>query len=378
VYWNNIPSPYFVERLNAVADRGNVDIEAWFLERLEPDRSWIVDESRFRFRYRYLPGVAVDLRRLGRVHISVPAPLARRPRPDLVVSLYAEPTFLLGWQMARMAAIRTAFRFLPTYDSWVHRTWLKEAVKRWVFPRVDAVKVPGPDGAALASRYGVPSERIFVVRQSVNVGHWERGRAKWLAHREQIRQELGLHGCVFTYVGRLWRGKGLDDLLAAYETLARLDREVSLLLVGDGVDEKRYRRVVVERALRNVVFTGFAQQDELPRLYAASDVLVFPTLGDPNGLVVEEAMASHLPVISSDAAGDVRSRLADGTAGFVVPAADRAALTARMAELAADPGRRASMGEAAAQLAATRNHSGYAEDFERFVEGVLSMPRVGR
>ncbi len=378
VYWNNIPSPYFVERLNAVADRGNLDVEAWFCERLEPDRSWAIHESTFRFRYRYLPGGPVSLPGHGRHHLNAPLRLLGRSRPDLLVSLYAEPTFLLGWWLARTAGIRTAFRVLPTYDAWVRRTSTKERVKRWAFSRVDGVKVPGPDGAAFATRYGVPPDRIHVVRQSVDVQHWEHGRTRWLPERDRIRHELNLSGCVFIYVGRLWRGKGLDDLLAAYGALVGLGVDTSLLLVGDGKDEARYRQMVHERGLRGVVFAGFVQQDELPRLYAAADVLVFPTLGDPNGLVVEEAMASHLPVISSDSAGDIRSRLPEGVAGHVVPTRDAVLLGDRMAGLAKDPQRRAQMAEAAASIAAAKSHEAYAEDFERFVEGVLSMPRVGR
>lgn len=377
VYWNNIPSPYFVDRLNAVADRGNVDIEAWFCERLEPDRSWSVDESTFRFPYRYVPGGPVSLPRLGRHHANFPVGLLGRSRPDLLVSLYAEPTFLFGWWLARTAGIRTAFRVLPTFDAWVNRTKTKDRVKRWAFSRVDGVKVPGPDGAAFAARYGVPPDRIHIVRQSVDVKHWEDGHRRWLPERERLRDEMGLSGCVFLYVGRLWRGKGLDDLVEAYGALAGLGVETSLLLVGDGRDEDRYRRMVQERGLKGVVFTGFVQQGELPRLYAAADVLVFPTLGDPNGLVVEEAMASHLPVISSDSAGDIRSRLPDDVAGYVVPTQDAVALGDRMATLANEPQLRAKMGGAAAATAATRSHEVYAEDFERFVEGVLAMPRVG-
>jgi glycosyltransferase involved in cell wall biosynthesis len=357
VYWNNMPSPYFVERLNAVADRGNVDVEGWFCERLEPDRSWTVDESAFRFRYRYLPGGTVSLPRLGRHRLNAPLPLIGRSRPDLLVSLYSEPTFLLGWWLARTAGVRTAFRVLPTYDAWIRRTSTKERMKHWAFSRVDGVKV---------------------VRQSVDVSHWENGHIKWLPERELVRRELHLSGCVFICVGRLWRGKGLDDLFDAYGALEGQGSAVSLLLVGDGTDEARYRQLVQDRGLRGVVFAGFLQQDELPRLYAAADVLVFPTLGDPNGLVVEEAMASHLPVISSNSAGDIQTRLPEGVAGHVVPTRDAVSLRERMADLAKDPKLRAQMGEAAASIVAAKGHEGYAEDFERFVEGVLHMPRVGR
>ena len=66
----------------------------------------------------------------------------------------------------------------------------------------------------------------------------------------------------------------------------------------------------------------FVQAPELPAYYAAADVFVFPTLGDPHGQVVEEAHAAGLPIIASNAAGDIERRVIDGANGFVVPAGD--------------------------------------------------------
>src|SRR3712207_561197 len=84
IYWNNIPAPYMVERFNAVAERGNVDLEVWFSTRTESDRSWQVEEEAWRFLYRYLPAIP------GRPTSTIPLP-ALRTRPDALVSLYATP-----------------------------------------------------------------------------------------------------------------------------------------------------------------------------------------------------------------------------------------------------------------------------------------------
>ena len=70
MYWNNIPAPYMVERFNALADRKNFDFEAWFNDRSEVDRSWEVDESSWRFKYRYLPSL-----KIGRFKVRFPLPL---------------------------------------------------------------------------------------------------------------------------------------------------------------------------------------------------------------------------------------------------------------------------------------------------------------
>jgi hypothetical protein len=105
-----------------------------------------------------------------------------------------------------------------------------------------------------------------------------------------------------------------------------------------------------------------------------ADVFVFPTLGDPNGLVVEEALAAGLPVISTANAGDIRSRIVEGVTGFVVPPFDPGALADRMRVLAADPAQRASMRQAGVRVAARFSMDRYADDFDVFVSGVLALP----
>jgi glycosyltransferase involved in cell wall biosynthesis len=364
VYWNHSPTPYFVERFNAVAERGNVDFEAWFNTRREAMRSWDVDESGWRFRARYIPA-----RGLGPVRAQVPVPELAEARPDLLVQEYDRGHLALGFAAGTRLAGRTAFRVLPNYDTWSRRTWWREAGKHCVFAAVDAVKTPGPEGAALARRYGLPGERVVLVTQSVDTHRLTPDSGE----RERTRARLGLRGCVFLYAGRLWRGKGLDDLFDAYAALHHERAAVSLLLAGDGPDEAHYRARAA--GLRDVLFAGFAQADELLALYRAADALVFPTLGDPHGLVVEEAMSAGLPVIASASAGDIRLRLPEGEAGWVVPPADPDALRGRMAVLAADRELRVRLGKRARELVRERSHERYAQDFEAFVAATLARPR---
>lgn len=373
VFWNGIPSPYIQERFNAVARRGNLDFEAWFSAKSEAGRSWRVDEREWEFEHHYVPNLLSGTRGC---RLNLPVRLLHRA-PDLLVSLYADPSCLLGWFVARRLGARTAFRVLRTYPSWVRRTRLKEAAKAWLFPRVDGFFVPGPDGARQVESYGGDAGRVHCVTQSVDVQHFSAQRQAQLKRRDEIRRSLNLSGTTFIYVGRLWRSKGLDYLIDAFATLQeRLDGDASLLLVGDGVDEARYRRRCDKRGLRKVTFTGFVDRDALPKLHAAADVFVFPTLGDPYGLVVDEAMACSLPIITSSAAGEIRERVEEGVNGFIVPPANSKALSNRMELLARDPALRAEMGEASTRKVAGHTPERWAKDFEDGVERILAMPRV--
>src|SRR5919199_5376028 len=368
VYWQNIPSPYVVGRFNALVDRGNLDFEAWFNAEREPDRTWEVNPAEWRFRARYIPA-----RRLFGRGLHLPLVELQQTRPDVLISLYDRPSFALGSLAARSSAARTAFRVLPNYDSWSRRSCWKELAKHVLFRAVDGAKVPGPDGAHLARTYGLSRTRIAAVTQSIDVAHYGRARDVDPSLRRQRRAQLGLQGCVFVYVGRLWAGKGLDYLFAAYRSVREQAPDISLLLVGDGVDEDRYRAMACD--LPGVRFAGFVQPRDVPAYYALGDVLVFPTLGDPHGLVIAEAQAAGLPVICTEAAGNIRSRLPDGRAGYVVPPADAVTLADRMLRLATDPALRMRLAVEAPRLVEVQvhDHDRWASDFEAFVGHLVAM-----
>jgi glycosyltransferase involved in cell wall biosynthesis len=371
VYWNNIPAPYMVERFNAVARRRNLDLEVWFSARTKKGRSWKIDEDSWGFRYRYLPSI-----NRGTYPFALPVPLFHGSVPDVFVSLYASPVFLLGSALAAARRARTAFWVEMTFDSWVKRRRWKEMLKSIALPRADAILTAGRDGRDFALRYGASPERIFVVPHVIDFDHYARGNSL-AGHTREVRRELGLRGVTFMYVGRLLVGKGLQYLLDAFAAVQRkIPNEVSLLLVGDGVDEALLRARCAEERLENVVFAGFHDADSLPRLYAAADVFVFPTLGDTFGMVVSEAMACGLPIIATSASGEIRDRVSDGFNGFVVPPADSEALRERMLLLAQDPEQRIVMGDASRRRVQGQTPDTWAHAFETAIGRTLDLPQM--
>lgn len=363
LYWFNQPTPYVVARFNAAVQRPELDFHAVFSDIRQPDRSWDVDESTWKFPARYLGRLKVPLKDLIRL------------RPDVFLLEYDRWNLVVGALLGLVTARRVGFRVLPNFDAWSNRTWWREASKHLLFRVIDGAKVPGPDGAALATRYGLPAERTAAVTQSVDIEHYGRGLEMPAGEREARRERLGLTGCVFLYVGRIWTGKGLDELFAAYRQLRATRDDISLLVAGDGVDSDRY--VASESSVPGIRFAGFVQPAVLPELYAIADVLVFPTHGDPNGLVVEEALAAGLPVIVSDAAGDIKARV-PASVGRVFPVGDVQALTSAMRALA-EPRARKPMADQAHRWVAHKHDDRYAEDLARFVQDLTARPRrLGR
>ena len=366
-YWNNVPAPYMVDRFDAVARRGALDFEAWFSELETPERSWRVDPASWLFVYRL-----ARVRRIGGRLVGMPPRVPAGEWPDLVVSLYAEPPYLLGLLQSRLRGGRSALWVEVTFDSWVRRSRAKECLKRRVFAAADGILTVGQDGRAYARRYGADDARVHYVPHVIDARRFASDTAANAGGRARLREELGLGGVTFTYVGRLWSGKGVGDLITAFTIAQRsTELELSLLLVGDGPDEAALRARCTAEDVRGVVFAGFHQQEELAAYYAASDVLVFPTLGDPYGLVVDEAMACSLPVLSSTAAGEIGRRVTEGVTGHLFGPGDVTTLARQMVRLAADPAARRAMGVRAARRVAWQSPDAWAEQFERVVLEIL-------
>lgn len=148
-----------------------------------------------------------------------------------------------------------------------------------------------------------------------------------------------------------------DAKLASYRLLAEalqriLDRPWRLRIVGDGPARAEVESAFAPLANRTV-FHGAATPEEMPMLYAAADLLVWPAVDEAFGMALLEAQASGTPVVAGGYGG-VPEIIADGVSGLVTPPGDVPALAAAVAALLDDPTRLHSMGKAAS--AHVRDH----------------------
>lgn len=126
--------------------------------------------------------------------------------------------------------------------------------------------------------------------------------------KRKARRRLGLpEGRYLLYVGRIDPVKGLDSLLRAMANLARPDRHVRLLIVGDGSpDRERERLNGLSQTLGldgSVQFLGSKPQNLLPYFYSSAEACILPSKYESFGLVGLEAMACGTPVIASNVGG---------------------------------------------------------------------------
>lgn len=183
--------------------------------------------------------------------------------------------------------------------------------------------------------YGVAADRVTAISPGVDTTIW---------HRPSPRTERSPVRVLF--VGGDFRRKGGEHLLQAFRHLRHTCDDVELHVVTTAPLQPE-DRVVVHRGLTS-------NSAELIELYHEADIFCLPTLGDCLPMVLAEAAAAGLPIVSTDV-GAIHEIVRDGDTGALVRAGDVAMLTDALRQLISDGERRRELGDAARGLA-DRSH----------------------
>jgi glycosyltransferase involved in cell wall biosynthesis len=168
---------------------------------------------------------------------------------------------------------------------------------------------------------GIADERtpVHFVPQAVDNEPIAEATDRWRAQRERVREQLGARGVTLLCLSRLLPHKGIPQYISALRRLmgAVPEGAFTALFAGEGPEAETIERAAKDfpRAIRNL---GMVLPGEIPRLFAASDVLVFPTLRDCWGMVVNEALAAGVPVLGSRYAGAAEELIRDSDVGRLI------------------------------------------------------------
>jgi glycosyltransferase involved in cell wall biosynthesis len=244
------------------------------------------------------------------------------------------------------------------YDD-AKRHTLRELAKRIVVSLYDAALVGGSPQISYCRYLGVDRDRIFSGCDVVDNEYYRaraesvrRESASWHARLSLPSQPF------FLAVSRFVEKKNLPRLVDAYslyvsQATSTGDQAWGLVLCGDGPLASALRSQVKALGLEALVhFAGFRQSAELCAFYALAGGLILPSAhGEQWGLVVNEAMASGLPVLVSTAVGCSSDLVVDGRSGFLFDPLDVGSIARCMAGFAGleRPSREA-MGRASAEV----------------------------
>ena len=178
--------------------------------------------------------------------------------------------------------------------------------------------------------------------------------------------------CQILYAGSLYPLKGVHDLIRAIAYARKRGSKAHLTIVGEG--QQKEALTALARALgieEHVKFEGFAPYSNMPQYYERSDIFCFPTLGEPFGKAVIEAMACGKPVIATNAGGPAEI-IQDKVDGILVPPSNPEAIAQQIIRLIEDKNERRRLGERARETAVNRfSWSTIAEKYHQLYSGVL-------
>lgn len=335
LFLTNIPAPYRVDFFNEWGKRCELTVlfesrrvvgrsAQWQSERAEHYTAAYLEGQRVKGNSFFCPGV------LGWL---------RRGFDRIVIGNYSTPTAMLAIEYLRARHIPfwiEADGGMVSADS-----RLKYAVKRHYLAAASGWLSSGATTTAYLVHYGAAQERVHWYPFTSLFAADLLPQPPTAAQKRAARRELGLDESspLVLGVGQFIPRKGFDVLLDAWASCPPAYR---LCLVGAEAPPE-YRQKAQALRLQNVRFVGFCPKEKLKVYYLAADLFVLPTRKDIWGLVINEAMAHALPVITTDRCVAGRELVKDGENGYLVPAEDAAALAQRMQCVLADPALQARM-----------------------------------
>lgn len=300
-------------------------------------------------------GVVLPDRR-GKALLALWQALSRMPRETVLhLSGWGHPllvaTLLIGRLLGFHVFIESDTAKGKTLGMW--KTFVKYVTYPRLFQLADHFLPGGKRQAAYLVSYGVPTNKITIANMTVDVAaitqYIERNGHEL---RAKLRDEMGLSVNIkaILYVGRLEPYKGVADLLDAFADVQSRRNDIRLLVVGSGSLVSLVRSAAA--ANKDIFYLGQLSQFKVIDAYITSDIVVIPSLYEPWGLVVNEAMACGRPIVATDRVGCVDDLITHGVAGFVVPANTPQVLADALELLASDDRLREEMGVAATRMIA--------------------------
>lgn len=316
-------------------------VEPKFFEDLLPKQRW---PSRFR---------TIEFAREIARHVKT------RKREFDVVNIHAPSGFWYGWRRRRLgdeagppyvmtmhgleerrnyAMGMEAEKGRADYFRWRNRMWQRVyhmATYRWSFTTADQCIVTNREALLfLQLHYGLPPDRVWLIPNGVGAEFFHvRSYSPGVAAR-------------LLFVGTWIDHKGIYYLAEAFERVLRDVPEARLTIAGCLEPEERVRRCFSPSAQPSLDVWPFVPRAEIPSIYAEHEIFVLPSLMEGMPLVLLEAMASGLPVATSESSG-MTDLVEDGHDGLFVIPGDADSLTGAILRLCHDAELRQRLGRAA-------------------------------
>lgn len=364
-------SPYRVDWLNELGKYAEVDILYLNEGNSERNREWLAKRPK-NCSYKLMRGPTLPT--IGKISKDLINKLEKPSKEYdiLILDGYGYPTQLLNIGYLN----RRRIPYFVNVDGAVPKdgeSAIAKHFKRRIISRVPYFLCGSKATADILSGYGSSAERIIHHPFSSLYKDDIYSSIASASEKERLRSELGIcEKQVVVSVGRFsymnGYGKGYDALLRAAKVMPK---SVGWYIVG-GSPTDEFARMKADLLLDNVHFVDFKPKEELKKYYRAADLFVLMTVGDVWGLVVNEAMACGLPVITTTKCVAGVELVDCGCNGYIVEVGDDRALASRAMKILFTDGESTAMGDFSLKKISGYTIERMAETHMAFFKEILS------
>ena len=326
LYITNIPSPYRIDFYNKLSE--SAELTVLFEARRAKGITFNWNDDLSKFTSIFLKDGDIEEKKIDWKILKY---IKKRKYDLFVATNYSYHTELIAY-------LKMIFRRIPfvlEIDGVVaqEENFIKRSFKKFLLTKPRAYFSPSKNSDDILSKYGCKRENIYRY-PFTSLGEKDVLKSP-LSDEEKraYKAKIGIpDNKTVLYVGRFIELKMIDILLKSMEGWAE---KHTLVLVG-GTADSEYMQQFKAYISDNVYITGFKTKEELFDYYGAADIFVLPTRSDVWGLVINEAMAFGLPVISTDKCGAALELIENGYNGYIVPVGDTEALAKSINDIFAD------------------------------------------
>lgn len=359
---NTHPIQYFAPLYRRIAESSEIDITVYYCSR-QSVTAHAVDEGFGRpvvwdvpllhgYRHGFLANlwgeIGAERGFFGLINPGIVLELFRGRYDALWVHGHYPFTHLLAILAAKLAGVRVFMRsetHLVLQRSGLKRV-LRGPLMKLLYRMCDACLYIGSRNRDFYRHHGVPEEKLFFVPYTVDNEFFASLVAASAPERSRLKAELGIAAGVpvILFASKLIPRKRAGDLLAAYARLRAQGIDAALVIIGSGSEYAQLKEDARSSGIPAVHFLGFVNQSELPRYFSMADVFVLPSADEPWGLIINEAMCSGLPIVTTREVGASADLVRPGETGFVYEAGDIDTLEQCLTRLVRSPELRVRLG----------------------------------
>lgn len=313
LFITNLPSPYRVDFFNELGKKTDLTVCYERKKSSERDEKWI-NKAKRSYKEKYISAKMLGVDRS--IGLGIVKEL-RNKYDYVIISGWSSPSVMLAIVYCQ---IHNISYIMEDDGGLINPNGEKyKFVKRLLLRKVAAYFTTTSENVAVMSKLGVKKDKIYkypfssVTNRDIEDALLKKKESNNIRHSLEIKEKN-----VILAVGQFIDRKGFDVLLKAF---SKMPEDCGLYFVG-GKPTKQYLDIVQQGNIKNVHFIGFMEKKELKLYYAAADIFVHPTREDIWGLVINEALAAGLPVITTKKCGAGLELIKNNENGFIVNVED--------------------------------------------------------